>query len=243
LNSLETGCPEFNTFPLIPLPATPYRVSFDLKIPFENFTGINPEKTILNLNEFTELYIDILWGDVNDIYAASGLLAEYNVVATVIALEREPVNMSDELEPRKKLIDQSYPLPIESTNLEYLLPENTLIKTLLFLLTVDSTEQRNAVPILNVSIEDDDNAHSMREWSGSQIQSANKMYYGTELVEVGLYAIEFDQLRDLSSMYKTFGVNYPKIKFEFDPTVLDAAKTLELLIRQVTTPPAITVPM
>lgn len=250
LNTYETGTSEFSDFPNTSPLAVPIDNTFDLCIPFDNITGINPEKTILNLNEFTELYVDILWDDTDNIY--NEVLENAFVTATIVALEREPINLSDELEPRLKLIDQVYRLPIESDHLEFLLPENTFIKTIQSMITQPELNNRRidesgtaGQTIANLSIEDDDNAHSLREWSGKQIQSSNKSYYGLEVVPAGIWTIEFDQLRDFTTLYKTYGRNYPKIKFDFSTSqdIPQNPANLDLLIRQVATPPPIAIPV
>lgn len=247
LNMMEMGTNELNTLP----PALGIETlwgEFDLRIPFYNYTGINSNftsgSTILNTNEFTELYITINWGNgIGDLYFGGAPVLD-ELICDMIVLEREPINTSDELEPRKKLIDWDTMIDQSgSDHYEYLIPENTLIKTIMIttylLLNLRPTANQNA--LLRVAIEDDDLAHSLREWTGAEIKSQNQYYYNMEPGQAGgIHIIEFDQLRDLSSCYKTFGINYPKLTLDFDPAFTEAL-FVGIFVRQVTTPPALTI--
>lgn len=244
LNLFEGGTNEYSTWPASLDPAT-INAYADLMVPFENKTGLDPEETVLNSNEFTELFISIEWLDyLNQAYEET--LVSFSMVCTLVFLEREPFSVSDKLQPRKKLVDQDFWISIVNDRFEYLLPENTLIKTIQMMNIQDDqaawNERINMIQY--VSIEDDDNAHLLRQWTGAEIQSANKQYYGIEGGQVnGIYVIEFDQLRDLTSLYSTFNIAYPKLVIQYIPGPYLLNQQLGLFIRQVTTPPTIRRPV
>lgn len=245
MNYLERGTDEYSTFPINVIFGQQYSLEYDTCIPFEDKVGRNPEKTILNSNEFTELYLDFDFDFLANIFNET--LEDIDVTMTIVPLEREPMQGQprDRLEKRKKLIDQTYLLPVQGDHIEYLLPENTLIKDILLIpIGADGArfDTSTGDPILNVSIEDNDQEHSIREWSGPQIRSMNKQYYGIETGLDGVYAIPFDQERDLSSCYKTYGVNYSKLLIDLDDSIIVDGDSVLMLIRQVATPPLLIQP-
>lgn len=245
MNLFEGGTDEYSTF----APVDPEALEvhdFDLMIPFENKVGLEPEQTVFNSNEATEVYVSIEWNDyLNNGY--DNAPQAFDMTVNLIFLEREPFSTSDKLEPRRKLVDQDFWVPITSDEMEYLLPENTLIKDiqLMFLAGVHTKDALRIALLEYLSIEDDDNAHWLRGWSGEQIRSANAQYFGIEPGQVlGLYFIAFDQLKDLTTLYKTFDVAYPKLVMRFDPTLIVSGETwMGIFIRQITTPPAIKRPL
>lgn len=198
LNTLERGGNELVTTPIAifdHLEARPF--SFDVTIPFESWTSFLPERTILNTNEFSELGLYLLWGSAEDVAIdvfTEPQLVLSDVVCDVVALERVPVDMNDELLSRQRMVDtiQNRALSADNQTVAFDLPENTLIKTLLFYVeqTVKYTPEVPPVPgpsktsapmpngVLRARIEDNNGAHVLRELSGKQIESILQSYYG-----------------------------------------------------------------
>lgn len=251
LNRFEYGTAEYNTFDAI-APAGTVIYFSDLICPFENHTGRYwPEETVLNTNESTEIWIDVTWGDVDTDIWTTAAVATDALELHIIPLERQPVNISDRLTPRKKMIDLSdvREWAAGSTELEiqYLLPENSMIKTILIAVYGVLGGVRDNY-LTRAQIVDDDNANVWFNMRGDEIQSENKSYYGVESQMLalpggqtltGLYVIEFDQMKDLTSCYNTAGKNYPKLLLNLDrgpglPEIL-----IGIFIRQITTPPAL----
>lgn len=263
LNFFEFGTYADNDFPDANPGIGEYTYKADLLCPFENHTAkYDVEETILNSNESTEIWIDVTWGDVDTDISDVGVGPIFDLELHVIPLERQPINLSDKLEPRKKLIDLSEvrPLTDNDQEIQYLLPENTLIKTILVSISRTGGAPYNGYRsganwLANLQIVDDDNANVWFEMTGDEIQSDNKMYYGNEDVwpwtnsmgspnakpADGLYVVEFDRLRDLTSCYNTAGKNYPKLILNFARPVPNENETTEIgiFIRQVNTPPAL----
>lgn len=110
--------------------------AFDLLIPFENHTGFLPERTILNTNEFSEIGLYLDWGSNLDLCVGAGQAPVYTIDELnchVVALERVPLDMSDELLTRQRMVDTMQVKPAVSEGIvTFDLPENTLLKTLLF---------------------------------------------------------------------------------------------------------------
>ncbi len=168
--------------------------SFDLMIPFENHTGFLPERTVLNTNEFSEIALYIRWGEPRDfcITDQTDYVAEVrNFVCDIVALERIPLSMEDELLNRQRMVDTMQYKTVTTDNqiITFDLPENTLNKTLLFYLERKS----QYVPevgepacycrtfihdgIVRARVEDNNGAHIIREMSGRQNQSIIRTYY------------------------------------------------------------------
>lgn len=253
LNYFEHGTREYNTFP-VSYTIGLYELRADLLCPFENHTGKYwPEETVLNTNESTEIWVDITWGDAEwDMFQfQTTQLTE--IYLSVTPLERQPVNLSDQLEPRKKMVDLSDERNIteDEFDIQYLLPENTLIKTILVAI-YDKAEEVTYYSerfdyLARAKIVDDDNANVWVNLSGTQIKSENKQYYGVEdylqndifgmMHLAGLYVIEFDKMRDLTSCYNTVDKNYPKLLLEINKPDGSNDMVCGIFIRQITTPP------
>lgn len=254
LNAYEFGTWYYNTVPN-PAGIAVHSFAADLIIPFQLTTQnivdafYNPEVTELNTNEFTELYIDVYWRDPANLWF-NVLCAVSACEIQVVSLECIPVSNADKLSPRKKLIDLSNRYLIQGEEDSVLLPENTMIKTIQIITYVKDENYvftRTDGILERVRIEDDDQKRSMRSLLATEIQSVNKPYYGIERLNnlgqdqmAGVYVIEFDQMKDLSSMYDTSGLNYPKLILDFIPAIIDGTQHYSVLIRQVATPPALT---
>lgn len=245
LNKMEFGTQEFSNFPALLDGVGVF--SFDLVIPFYNHTGVEStltaNSTALNTNEFTELYLTVEYYPIlTDLYAGEILLLSWELFVNI--LERETVNVSDQLEVRKKLIDFDAMYDIQNNNyFETLLPENTNLKTIS--LYTSSEDWERPLPATNVirriAIEDDGHAHSLRELSGHQVQSENQAYYNLEPGQNGgIFVIEFDKMRDLTSLYRTLGVNFPKLIVEFYDSYVQEEVPIHfgVFIRQVSMLPA-----
>ncbi len=219
--------------------------SFDLTIPFENHTGFLPERTIMNTNEFSEIRLDITWGNELDMCftpQSTSVALFVNFTCDIVALERVPLSMEDELLNRQRMVDTMQTRTVLGDNEPHTfdLPENSLIKTLLFYLE----RKRQWVPevgdpsgfcraplhngIVRARVEDNNGAHIIRDLTGLQIQSIMRFYFGLEGItpmpwsqtawggdlytqKQGIYILEFDQLHDFTSLYSTIGVNFPKL--------------------------------
>lgn len=195
LNVMENGGNEMTVVPwsaLSDAAAQPF--SFDISIPFENLTGFLPERTILNTNEFSEIALEIQWGAPADIALSDFTdppLILTDVVCDIVALERVPLDMNDELLNRQRLVDtmQVRTITADFSSVSFDLPENTLLKTLLFYIehkkqytpTIGDDGAIRRIPldggILRARVEDNNGAHIIREMSGRQIQSSNQSYY------------------------------------------------------------------
>lgn len=256
LNSYEYGTRFHSTFQSNYAPSTVFDLVSDLFVPFDNHTAKYwPEETILNTNEASEIWIDITWGDTQtDLFSSPGTPGP-EVTLAIIPLERQPVNMSDQLEPRKKMIDLSEVRPFinDLEEIEYLLPENTLIKTILVVTSYKRSQAgwkgTRVNTLVRLKVVDDDNANIWVNKTGEEIQSENKQYYGIESDYVGappvtydqqsgIYVIEFDVERDLTSCYNTAGKNYPKLILELEKEVAEDLE-IGIFIRQISTPPAL----
>ncbi len=254
LNVYELGTWYYSTFPIFP-GLQVYTSGADLIVPFQIPTAklvdafYDPEKTILNTNEFTELYIDVYWRDpATQWYDETVTISACEI--QVVSFEKIPVSVAEKLSPRKKLIDLSNRYLITGEETQVLLPENTEIKTIQIITYVKDVNHiytRTDGILDRLRIEDDDQAQTMRSLLATEIRSLNKQYYGLELNNgygngqmTGIYVIEFDQMRDLSSLYDTSDLNYPKLILDFIPAIIDGTQHYSILIRQVTTPPALT---
>lgn len=198
LNTLERGGNEqviTPTGPFVETVAQPW--SFDVTIPFESWTSFIPERTLLNTNEFSEIGIYIRWGSPEDIPIDTlddTSLVLSDVVCDIVALERVPVDITDELLNRQRMVDTVQTRALSSDNeiVSFDLPENTLIKSLLFYMESTKQYTPEVIPtpappkfqgprpngILRARIEDNNGAHVIRELSGRQLQSINQSYYG-----------------------------------------------------------------
>lgn len=237
LNTLERGGNELVIIPDIGTAfneTTPLPWAFDVTIPFESWTSFIPERTLLNVNEFSEVGIYISWGSPEDVPTNSGAETQLlltDVVCDITALERVPVDMTDELLNRQRMVDtvQTRSLSSDNERISFDLPENTLIKTLLFYvehnklytpeipLVPGATRCRAPLPngVLRARVEDNNGAHVIREMSGRQIQSINQSYYGmadlTPRLWDGMAACKPFELGD------TFGNQKPGVYvLEFD---------------------------
>lgn len=199
LNSMERASEELWVQNYSFYPEYWYSFSFDLIIPFENHTGFLPERTILNTNEFSEIGIYITWGNPNDIpladYAEPALTLQ-NVVCDIVALERVPLSMEDELLNRQRMVDtmQEKVVTQDGEIVTFDLPENSLVKTLLFYVEKKYQNIPEVPPpegtcfyhepyengIVRARVEDNNGAHIIREMSGYQMQSMMRSYYGLE---------------------------------------------------------------
>lgn len=244
LNQFEFGTAALNTMLPIIQPGV-YLFEADLIIPLENHTGIFPEETILNTNEFTEMLLEITFGDYRDLY---GVPPSVSFEVEVYSLERRKINTDDELHPRKKMMDFDQRLPIVGSQAQRRLPENALIKTIMVTIIGGNGESGRQDNILEyLRIVDDDEANVYVSLSAEEIKSFNKSYYGIEKSnplaaeqQAGVYIVEFDQLRDLSSLYNTTGKLFPKIILDFvdDPAEWPGVY-YGIFIRHVGTPPTI----
>lgn len=198
LNTLERSGNEMTIVPSVPFYETGARpFAFDITIPFESWTSFIPERTLLNTNEFSEIGLYIRWGSPEDIPTLTPTdtqLVLSDVVCDIVALERVPVDMTDELLNRQRMVDTVQTRALSSNNetISFDLPENTLLKTLLFYVENSKQYTPEVVPpppppvfripvpngILRARVEDNNGAHVIRELTGRQIQSINQSYYG-----------------------------------------------------------------
>lgn len=171
--------------------------SFDLSIPFDSITSMIEERTILNPNEYSELTLYLRWGNEDD-FAVGALtntsITLTDVVCDVVALERVPLDMNDELLNRQRLTDTMQIKSVADTGqiVTFDLPDNALLKTLLFYVEhkkVYSPAPDPTAPhpifryplsegVVRARVEDNAGAHIIRELSGKQIQSMNNAFYG-----------------------------------------------------------------
>lgn len=244
LNLLEYGTEELNTFP-VNLEIGLTDVEFDMCIPFYSHMNIastfTNRSTSLNTNEFTEVFFNIEWADLIQDAFSSPLITITDFECQLIVLEREPVNTSDQVEPRMKMIDYDTYYTPDSDQLEILLPENSSIKTVFFqCFDSDYAKYPPETTIVTLaSITANDLARSLREWSGQEIKSQNQYYYHVEPGQMGSsYAIEFDQMKDGTSRFSTVGINWPKLVIDFDPD--NIPDIVGVFIRQIIASPALT---
>lgn len=239
LNKMEAGTEEGNNFPASLVAAVSYPLWFDLDIPFYNRTGVpstlTMRDTALNTNEFTELFITIEFNQYSDLY--DNIMTVTNPEVHINILERFPVNTSDQIEPRKKMIDyDEWYDQRNNTELQVIIPENSFIKTIM-MTAFDSDFVRFPVTsnvITRIGIEDDGGGHSLRELTGSQVRAENQQYYRTEPGGAGgIWIVEFDQMHDFTSLYDTNKIGYPILTVEFDETLVADLQYFGVFIRQI----------
>lgn len=235
LNNLEFFTNSLNTAP-VQLENGPNIFEYDVIIPFEDHTGIYPERTILNTNQYNDLTLFIAWEDLSSIWGGSfdPQLDIVSVNCTIVSCERPPVDRGDELLARQQMIDTVANGVFNVGSL--LLPENTMIKTLATY-TYDGSGLRVNTEQENININYDSGNYVLRDLSTTEIQSLNKSYYHVEAIQPGVYVIEFDQMRDFKTLFRTKNRNYARATF----TPIEGADgTIRLFRRRIATPKIIT---
>lgn len=236
LNRLEFFTPSLNTAPAtFPTGAT-YVFAFDVILPFENHTGILPERTILNTNQYNDLTVFVTWEALANVFGGTydPLLDTITASCSVISCERPPVDRNDELMSRQQMIDT---IANGAFNIgSFILPENTMIKTLMNIARDSAGLRSNtAQDILTVSY--DSGNYVLRNMTYSQIQSQNKSYYHVEAIDAGVAVYEFDQTRDFKTLFRTKNRNYARIEYTGN---IPVDGTIELFRRRIATPKVIT---
>jgi hypothetical protein len=194
-----------------------------------------PERTILNTNQYNDLTLFVTWNALANVFGGTFDPGLDTVTAscTVVSCERPPVDRNDELMARQQMIDTV--MTAQSTVGSMLLPENTMIKTLGIYTYGEGL--RIQQPGMNISVNYDSGNYVLRDMTGPQIQSQNKSYYHVEAIDQGVYAIEFDYLRDFKSLFRTKNRNYARVTFT--GTIVAPAE-IQILRRRIATPKIIT---
>jgi len=245
LNKYEFGTmPYFNAVPTNPDETDTAFFSWDILIPFENHTGILPERTVLNTNDFAELGLWITWGDWPDIWQTPPVSAaivpdKFDITCDVIPLERLPFSDFDKALSRQLMVDSYNSKPITGTNVKFDLFDNTMLKTLMFIISRRVTEGTtpnflnpywqpidhydpnyasnfNSDWLTRIEVKVNNEIDAYRSFDGfSQLKSVNKSFYSIESLETGVGIIEFDLNHDFSTLFSTIGKNYPLLEFTF----------------------------
>lgn len=238
LNHLEFGTLAHNTMPAS-LDAGTYTWEFDIVIPFEDHTGKFPERTILNTVQYNDLTLFAEWADFS-VISPDWVSANDNVdffYCNVVSLERLPVAKAEETLNRQQMIDRVQTKRADTVD-GFLLPENTMVKTLM-VVTRDGNGDRVDNVISNLNVNFDSGNFILRDMSADEIQSLNKQYYHVEQLDTGVYVIEFDLSHDFSTLFNTKDRNYARLDWtQATPPVADA--TLTLLTRRIATPKQLT---
>ncbi|MCK4792273.1 MAG: hypothetical protein KAV87_51565 [Desulfobacteraceae bacterium] len=248
MNRLEFKTPEHNTLPGdIPM-NTDFTADADVYIPFENHTGKNvnfAERTILNSNEFTELFLTIIWANgLNDLFDT--VCQEFAMTCEVIAYSRNPIKFfgtpepglpvpefdpTDMFTPRQKMIDIVTRYMIESSEVEILLPQNTLVKTIMAV-GLSPADKIRATLFNDFKVSFDDEAVILRNQSFIENQSWMKTYYESEVYNIdGVSVFEFDLDHDYTELFRTVGRNWPKLVMSADTFI--AGTVVDVFVRQI----------
>ncbi len=227
--------------------ATDYHAN--VKIPFELLDQVFPEKTVLNTNEYNELTLVIQWG------SGLSLTPDFDgdntltvAVIDVIALERLPIitdDNVDQLTNRQRVVD-SILIKDAAAALEFLLPENTMIKELgIFVSALAETtgEIVHVNNVVNARVTDNNEQNVIMNLPGVAIKSRNKEMFGLEALEDGFYLIPFGRDHDFSSILSTIGTNFPKLNLEIGAAFIGDTTTKKqvfVFVRQIVTPAATT---
>lgn len=236
LDNYECKTPLLNTIPAaLDGPAT-YIFHFDIIIPFDDWTNILTERTILNTNQYNDMTLYITWADLATIWP--GWVDDTDLVdhvyCNIVSLERPPINRAEELLPRQQMLD-SVARTAWDTN-EFILPENTDIKTLM-LITRNAAGLRVNTMLDYLTVNYDSGNYVLRYLNATTIQSQNKSYYNVEMIYPGVYIIEFDQTHDFKTLFSTVNRNYAKAIWTNG--VLEEG-TFEIFRRRIATPTIIT---
>lgn len=233
LNSYEFYAPAYNTIPAN-LNAGTHVFGFDIIIPFEDHTNILKERCILNSNQYNDMTLYITWEEMD--VAFPDWVDPTDVVTyiycQVVSCERSPMDRPDLLLDRQQMIDNAVIVP--ATEPFVILPENTNIKTLMAI-TRDGDGLRVNTPVDRFTVDYDSGNYVLRDMTSEQIQSQNKQYYHVENIADGIYIIEFDQLHDFKSLFRTKNRNYARLVFTPPAIPIDDA-TIEIFRRRIATP-------
>ena len=239
LNKYEFFTDQLNQIPAA-LGGAAWTFGFDLLIPFENHTGLIPERTALNMNEFNEVTLTIWWA-ANTVLSPQWTPAAPDVidsiVCSVVTLERTPVGIQDETQPKQRMID-TYQQRSASAVPMFTLPENTMLKTLMAI-TRDGDGLRSNAVLSDFRVTHTNDEVTLRHLTPYQIQSLNKSLYHVEQTETGVYIIEFDQDHDFTELFNTKNKNYARLHWEEVDPPGDSA-TVELFRRVIVTPAQLT---
>lgn len=246
LNKLECGTDAHNTLPDLlvagQIPVGAHQFEFDILIPFECKDNIFPERTILNTVQYNDLALYLQYADIGDSISGDwvdGVDILDNFQVDLVSLERPPVDKLEEILNRQQSIDRVQTKLVSSLD-GFLLPENTMIKTLMVIVRRPGADRlRTNVGIGNLSVNFDSGNFVLRDMTGAQIQSENKQYYTVENIDVGVYVIEFDKSHDFSTLFNTKDRNYARLEWtEAVPPFINA--TIELFTRRIATPKQLT---
>lgn len=248
MNKYERWTDELNTIP--PDAGGGATFEADLLIPLNDDSIYDPEQTILNSNNFTNLTLYITWGTPTDIFPTwTELTDTLTVDCDLIALYRLPIDAADQQLPRKNMVDIEQVRRVDVAGLtpvDFLLPEETFIKTIYILaLARDVADPWTPYDVVldNLEITDNNRAHVLRSLDAEHIQSINKMDYHIETIEPGFYVIEFARSgpcgamsADYSMLYNTRNKNYPRLTMTVNPAIdKDEAKYL-IVVRKIAIP-------
>lgn len=210
LNNYEMGTVAFNNAPAT-IPVGAFNFDFDVVIPFEDWTNQFPERTILNTNSYNDLTLYVNWADVSIVWPTwvDGV-DSISIDCRVVSCERPPIDRAEELLARQQSIDNVVTTDVATPHL--LLPENTMIKTLMVITRLDSGARTDTL-LDNLRVDYDSGNYVLRDMDTGAIQSQNKQYYNVENIAVGVYVIEFDQTHDFKTLFRTINRNFARIVF------------------------------
>lgn len=210
LNNLEFGTVAYHTAPAA-LAQGLNEFAFDIIVPFEDHTNIFPERTLLNTMSYNDLTLFINWNPVTAMFVDSDAVLNY-VYCDVLMYERPPLSVAEETITRQVMYDNvvSDKLILD-TNI--LLPENTMIKTLM-VIARDLNGRRSNNLIARLKVQYDSGDYEIRDLRAGACQSFNKQFYSVETIADGVYVIEFDILHDYRSLFKTKDRNFARLVLE-----------------------------
>lgn len=230
LSNYESGTVAYNTAPAT-LPVGLTEFEFNVWVPFEDWTGQYPERTVLNTNQYNDSTIYATWDDLATVWPGwDSANDSIEVDCRVVSYERLPLGKKDELLNRQQMMDNQQKVVIGTPSV--LLPENTKVKTLVVITRDDQGDRANGL-LERLKVTYNSGSFDVRDLLCTSIQSQNKCYYGVENIAVGVYVIEFDQTHDFKTLLDTTDKNFSKLEFE---PVSGAAGTIEILRRKIETP-------
>ena len=230
LNKVEIGTP-----PHISAPATGVAAgvpfSAQIILPFEVWTAIEPLSTILNSNNYADFDLFVDFGAVTDIISNSSALS---AKIEIISVE-EDSPIENRFTRFLENIDTEQMRTVPGAGiLEFLLPEDTEIKTLA-IRAIDNGV-RSSTLITNVKVDANNGNAIFRDLPFIALQNSNKLDFGYETQDAGFAVVEFDPDGDLKELFDTKVNKTPKLKVTcIAPT---GVSEIHILQRQIVTPRA-----
>ncbi|MCK4792272.1 MAG: hypothetical protein KAV87_51560, partial [Desulfobacteraceae bacterium] len=217
MNHYEFRAPQMNGIPANLGSQGQLNFFFDILIPFENHTGLLPERTAVNTNEWNEITLKIYWADgvaLAPAWEEADDDIDY-VVCSVCSLEKlpPPGSPQEEVQIKQRMIDTEQAGNL-AAGTNFIMPENTMLKTI-GVVTRDSNGDRTDAAAGEMRLTHTNDQVTLRRMTWQQIQSQNKSYYNIEDLDVGFAIFELDKDHDFTELLNTRNRNF--VRFHVDP--------------------------